>query len=170
MFARLVGIALAHIGRPTQSPNPYLTPSQTEARHQVERPFLRLLSERYKDAGERKAMAQHFMLYKEMTLFVIFAMVLGKDKGLHATVRTMLKARLSEGLPQEVISRRNERWRTMSEKFYESYTRTHDIAGTLEYVFWNSLPEGVARPEPIGGEQLKEIFEFCRVAVARETM
>lgn len=168
MAARLVDIALAHIGRPTQSPNPYMTPSQTDARHIAERPFLRLLSEVYKDAGKRKAMAQHFMLYKEMTLFVIFAMELGKDKGLHAAVRTMLKARLSEGLPQEVISRRNERWRTMSEKFYESYTRTHDMAGTLEYVFWSTLPEQLRQGDVFGGTHLRQIFMYTQKAVMQE--
>ena len=94
MAARLVNIALAHIGRPTASPNQYLTSELTEARHQVERPFLKLLAERFKDTETRKALSRHFMLYKEVTLFIIFAMLLSKDKALHAKVRTKLKERL----------------------------------------------------------------------------
>ena len=44
----LIDIGLAHIGRITARTNSYITPEQTQARHQAERPFLKLLSERYK--------------------------------------------------------------------------------------------------------------------------
>ena len=62
-------------------------------------------------------------------------------------------------------------WRELSEKFYESYTRTRDMAGTLEYVFWITLPEsvkGVGVDEYIGKDSLNSIFEYSRRAIAQE--
>ncbi|MBQ6664092.1 MAG: hypothetical protein IJM68_00750 [Synergistaceae bacterium] len=170
MAARLVNIGLAHIGRITQSSNPCLTPEQTEARHRVERPFLTLLADRYKDGATRKELARHFMVYKEMTLFMIYATVLKKDATLHAKVRTKLKGRLSLGLPTSVVRKRDELWRSLSEKFYESYTRTKDMGGTLEYVFWSTLPERLRLGDVFGGEYLKQIFEYSREAIVREAV
>ena len=108
------------------------------------------------------------MLYKEMTLFVIFAMLLGNNNTLHSLVRTKLKERLSDGLSDAVIRKRNELCRTMSEKFYECYSRTHDLAVTLEYVFWNTLPEQLKAGEFFGKECLVHIFQFCREAVTKD--
>ena len=82
-------------------------------------------------------------------------------------VRTKLKERLSEGLSQEVIKKRNELWRSLSERFYESYTRTKDMAGTLEYVFWSTLPEQLRLGEIFGGEYLKQIFEYSHKAIIK---
>ena len=112
------------------------------------------------------------MLYKEVTLFVILAMVLSKDKTLHAQVRTKLKERLSSGLPDTVIRKRNELWRTLSQNFYESYTRTHDLAATLDYVFWCVLPEklkGEDVTDLVGNGYLLQIFEYTREAIAQES-
>lgn len=104
----LIDIGLAHIGRITASYNPYITPKQTQARHQAERPFLKLLSERYTDANTRKNLARHFMLYKEVTLFIIFAAVLKNDKTLLSKIQSRQKVRLSLGLPSTAIASRNE--------------------------------------------------------------
>ncbi len=104
IVTRLVDTGLAHIGRITPTANPYLTPEQTEERHKVERPFLKLLSDRYRAEVDRKVLSQYFMIYKEMTLFIIYAMVLKSERMLHAQVRTKLK----ESLFRRVIRRREE--------------------------------------------------------------
>lgn len=167
----LIDVGLAHIGRITARTNPYITPEQTQARHNAERPFTKLLARRYTDANTRKALARHFMLYKEVTLFVIFAMVLKNDKPLHSKIQSRLKVRLSLGLPSKVIASRNEYWHRLSDKFSESYTRTKDLAGTLDYVFWSVLPEtlkGENIADLAGNGYLIQIFEYTRKAVVQE--
>ena len=167
----LIDIGLAHIGRITALDNPYITPEQTQSRHNVERPFLQMLSERYMDNDTRKALARHFMLYKEVTLFVIFAMVLKNDKPLLTKIHNRLKVLLSQGLPSKVIASRNEYWHKLSEKFHENYIRTHDLATTLDYVFWSVLPEnlkGEGFADLTGNGYLKQIFDYAREAIAQE--
>ena len=167
----LIDIGLAHIGRITASYNPYITSKQTQARHQAERPFLKLLSERYTDANTRKNLARHFMLYKEVTLFIIFATVLKNDKTLLSKIQSRLKVRLSLGLPSTVIASRNEYWRTLSDKFNERYTHTKDLAGTLDYVFWSILPEklkGEGFADLTGNGYLMQIFNYTREALTKE--
>lgn len=167
----LIDIGLAHIGRTTALDNPYITPEQTQARHNAERPFLKLLSERYTDAQTRKALSHHFMLYKEVTLFMIFASVLRNDKPLHTKVQRKLKIRLSLGLPSKVIVKCNDYRRKLSEKFYESYTRTKDLAGTLDYTFWSVLPErikGEDFADLVGNGYLMQIFNYTREAIAQK--
>ncbi len=164
----LIDIGLAHIGRTTALDNPYITPEQTQSRHNAERPFTKLLARRYTDANTRKALARHFMLYKEVTLFVIFAMGLKNDKPLHSKIQSRLKVRLSLGLPSKTIASRNEYWRKLSDKFNESYTRTKDLAGTLDYVFWSVLPEklkGEGFADLTGNGYLRDIFDYTREAV-----
>lgn len=164
----LIDIGLACIGHVTARDNPYITPEQTQSRHNVKRPFLSMLSERYTDKDTRKALARHFMLYKEVTLFMIFASVLRNDKPLHTKVQRKLKIRLSLGLPSKVIVKCNDYRRKLSEKFYESYTRTKDLAGTLDYVFWSVLPEklkGESFADLVGNGCLMQIFDYTRKAV-----
>ena len=167
----LIDIGLAHIGRITALDNLYITPEQTQSRHNVERPFLQMLSERYMDNNTRKTLARHFMLYKEVTLFVIFAMVLKNDKPLLTKIHNRLKVLLSQGLPSKVIASRNEYWHKLSEKFNESYIQTHDLATTLDYVFWSVLPEnlkGEGFADLTGNGYLKQIFDYAREAIAQE--
>ena len=90
---------------------------------------------------------------------------------LHLKIRSRLNVRLSLGLPPKVIEKRNDYWRKLSEKFHESYTRTHDLAGTLDYVFWSVLPErikGENIADLAGNGYLIQIFEYTREAVKRE--
>ena len=57
------------------------------------------------------------------------------------------------------------------EKFYESYKRTRDMAGTLEYVFWNTLPENVKGSwsmELDVNNNLLGIFNYCLKVIERE--
>ncbi len=61
--------------------------------------------------------------------------------------------------------KRNAMWRGMSGKFYDEYTRTQDIAMTLGYVFWRTLPESVEGNWQDGGEYLNEIYRYSYVAV-----
>ncbi len=167
----LIDIGLAHIGRVTARDNPYLTPEKTAERRNVERPFIKALSERYPDEQTRKALSRHFMLYKKFTLFVIFSLVLKRDKPLHAKVQSKLKVRLSLGLPSKVIAKRNEYWRKLSEKFFESYKQTKDIAGTLDYAFWSVLPESIngnGCAVLVKNVYLMRIFEYTKDAIAKE--
>lgn len=167
----LINIELAHIGRITTRTNPYITPKQTAERHNVERTFLKLLSKRYTDTETHKNLAIYFMVYKEVTLFVIFAMVLKNDKPLLAKIHSRLKVRLSLGLPSKVIAHHNQYWRKLSEKFNESYIQTHDLATTLDYVFWSVLPEnlkGEGFADLTGNGYLKQIFDYAREAIAQE--
>ena len=167
----LINIGLAHIGRITTRTNPYITPEQTAERHNVERPFLKLLSKRYTDTETHKNLAIYFMVYKEVTLFVIFAMVLKNDKPLLTKIHNRLKVLLSQGLPSKVIASRNEYWRKLSEKFNESYIQTHDLATTLDYVFWSVLPEKLKAEgfaDLTGNGCLKQIFDYTREAIAQE--
>ena len=111
------------------------------------------------------------MLYKEVTLFMIFASVLRNDKPLHTKVQRKLKIRLSLGLPSKVIVKCNDYRHKLSEKFYESYTRTKDLAGTLDYVFWSVLPEklkGESFADLVGNGCLMQIFNYTRNAVAQK--
>lgn len=167
----LIDIGLAHIGRVTIRDNPYIKPEKTAERRNVERPFIKTLYERYPDEQTRKALSRHFMLYKEFTLFVIFSMVLNKDKPLHSKIRSRLKVRLSQGLLSKVIAKRNEYWRKLSEKFFDSYKQTKDIAGTLDYAFWSVLPESVKGngfKDLIGNRYLMRIFEYTKDVVVKE--
>lgn len=167
----LINIGLAHIGRITTRINPYITPEQTAERHNVERPFLKLLSKRYTDTETHKNLAIYFMVYKEVTLFVIFAMVLKNDKPLLTKIHNRLKVLLSQGLPSKVIASRNEYWRKLSEKIHENYIRTHDLAGTLDYTFWSVLPEKLKAEgfaDLTGNGYLKQIFDYTREAIAQK--
>lgn len=167
----LIDIGLAHIGRVTARDNPYMTPEKTAECRNVERPFIKALSERYLDEQTRKALSRHFMLYKEFTLFVIFSLVLNKDKPLHAKVQSKLKGRLSLELPSKVIVKCNDYRRKLSEKFYESYTRTKDLAGTLDYTFWSVLPESIKGngcAVLVKNVYLIRIFEYTKDVIAKE--
>lgn len=167
----LIDIGLAHIGRTTALDNPYITPELTQARHNIERPFLKLLAEQYTDADTRKNLSRYFMLYKEVTLFMIFASVLKNDKPLHTKVQKKLKIRLSLGLPSKVITKCNNYRHKLSENFYESYTRTHDLAGTLNYTFWSILPErikGESLTDLVGNGCLMQIFDYTRKTLTQE--
>ena len=42
-----------------------------------------------------------------------------------------------------------------------------DMAGTLEYVFWSTLPERLRAGEVFGGECLKQIFEYSREVIIK---
>ena len=50
----------------------------------------------------------------------------------------------------------------------ESYTSTHNLLASLDYVFWNCLLEQLKREYVFGGEFLKDIFEYSREAIALE--
>ena len=95
---KLVNLGLACIGRKTKRTNLYLTPEREAERHRAEYTFLRQLAEKYRDAATRKVLAQHFMLFKEFCLFIIFSVVLKGDTELHTLVRTELTERLTEDL------------------------------------------------------------------------
>ena len=164
----LIDIGLAHIGRKTAYDNQYLTPELTAERHNIEHTFIQALAQTFTDEKTRSGLSRHFMLYKELTLFIVFNMVLKKDKELHTKIQSKLKEHLSLGLSADTLKKRNDYWRKLSQKFHESYTRTHDMAGTLEYTFWSILPESIKSKGIFGRENLYNIFLYIYNAVEQE--
>ena len=138
---KLVNLGLACIGRKTKRTNLYLTPEREAERHRAEYTFLRQLAEKYLDAATRKVLAQHFMLYKETCLFIIFSVVLKGDAELHSLVRTELTERLTEGLDILTKTRRKQYMYAFSKAFYDAYQRTHNMERTLSYTFWSVLAD-----------------------------
>lgn len=168
--AELTTTALALIGRPTLHDNEYLTPSMTQSRHEAERPFVKILSATYRTDAERKAMSRHFMLWKEFAVFVALSQVLKSDKTLLAQTQIMLKERLNEGLPSDVLKKRVEIMRVMSGIF----TADYKISGSLEQsflrTFRETLPDGLPElpdSESVGG-YLVGIYRFIYGRLKRE--
>ncbi len=149
--AELTATALALIGRPTLHENKYLTPAMTKSRHEAERPFLSSLAEKFPDKSERKYLSQHFMLWKELVLFLAFSRVLKSDKSLHTQIVAKLKGCLNEGLSVDVLKKRNEIFRAMSELFTETIKSTGKLSGALERSFWETLPDGMKERVFSGG-------------------
>ncbi len=164
----LVNIGLTHIGRKTKTANPCITPVQMEEHQSIERPFLKLLADSYKDEVTRKTLTQYFMLYKEMLLFLIYATMLKKNPVLHIEVKGKLKERMSEGLSQEAIKKRNDYWRELSMKFYEESKGTQNIGHVLEAVFWDKLPKKVNPIPKCGHDSLYTIFCYINKAIVHE--
>ena len=174
-MAELTAIGLASIGRKTHSLNRYLTVESTEERRRVERPFLRVIADKYRDEGQRKLLTRHFMLYKETTLFIIYASVLRADKQLHMQVQTELKKQLSLGLSAEVQKKRNDYWNRILRKFYDRYQQTGQTNDALNYSFWSVLSEEKPEYFPmesaaefLGNNFLYDIFRYSYEGVERE--
>lgn len=162
--SRLLDIGLAHIGRKTQTENPYITPELADERRTIERPFLTLLAERYKDERAQKTIAHYFAVYKEMTLFVIYELVLGNDSKLYAQVRTKLRERLLSGLTPQNINKHKTYWTDLSDKFHENYGTAQDIGITLAHTFWSAIKPNIT----VGADNLADIFEYTRKAIEQE--
>ncbi|MBQ7220753.1 MAG: hypothetical protein IJS28_07225 [Synergistaceae bacterium] len=135
--SQLVNLGLACIGRRSQYPNPYFTSAREAERHRAEYIFLRQLAGRYHDAEVRKVLAKHFMLFKEVCLYIAFSSLLKNDTELHIPVKEELNKRLTEGLGLASIVRRKDYMYAFSKAFYEEYKRTHDMAQALGYMFWS---------------------------------
>lgn len=169
----LIDIGLAHIGRTTALDNPYITPEQTEARKRVERPFLRVLADNYRDEQSRKILARHFMVYKEVSLFMAFAFILKRDKELHNTVRERLKELLSQGLLSEVRKKWDENVYRISRTFYDEYKQTRELSHALKAAFCETVPEyGAVTAERLSElcdkDEMQRIFMYSYDAVLRE--
>lgn len=169
----LIDTGLAHIGRKTYKANRYLTPEQTEARKRVERPFLRVLADNYRDEQSRKILARHFMVYKEVSLFMVFAFILKRDKELHNTVRERLKELLSQGLLSEVRKKWDENVYRISRTFYDEYKQTRELSHALKAAFCWTVPEdGAVTAERLSElcdkDEMQRIFMYSYDAVLRE--
>lgn len=136
---RLMNIGLASIGRKTKIMNKYMTAERIEMRRRTEYPFLKLIADKYKDENERKILSKHFMLFKEMCLFIAIGVILRAKKSEHERVKADLTHRLSDGLTVQVRSWRDEYWRTLTKNFYDSYTASDDIELSLSKSFWGTL-------------------------------
>ena len=169
---KLVDVGLSHIGRKTRKENAYLTPETEQERHAVERPFLRLLADRYRDAEQRKILSKHFAFFKEMCLFIVFSALLRQDIELHERVKAELKARLKAGMTALGWKHRNDYWSKLSKNFYDEYMRTKDMKSALSYSFCRTLGElnpDIPEMQNVSGEQYSEyifkIFKYSYSAV-----
>ena len=154
----LVNIGLAHIGRRTKRMNLYLTGELDKERRRVEYPFLKQLAAKYTDEQPRKALSKHFMLYKEMCLYILYSVILKGDKGLHDIVRAGLKERLSSGL--SVVSGKwiDDYVYMFSRAFYDEYRRSRNLSRTLSYTFWSVACEKY--PEIVNAGDLPELMSY----------
>ena len=172
---KLIEIGLARIGRKTTEPNEYLNSALDEERKAVERPFLRILANRYRTDEQRKILAKHFMLFKEMCLFISYHAILKDDAELHETVKTKLRKRLTAGMPPVSFSQRNRYWYELSKKFYEEYSRTQSMPDALTFSFWRTALEKYPSfvnvsdmPERESRESIFAIFEYIYRAIEAE--
>ena len=172
---KLLEIGLARIGRKTTEPNEYLNSALDAERKAVERPFLRILANRYRTDEQRKILAKHFMLFKEMCLFISYHAILKDDTELHETVKTKLKRRLTAGMPLNAMSLRNKYWYELSKKFYEEYSRSQSMPDALTFSFWRTAVEKYPSfvnvsdmPERESREAIFEIFEYSYRAIEAE--
>lgn len=173
--SELTDIGLALIGRKTTVPNKYLTTERTNERRNIERPFLRLLADRYRDETQRKILARHFMIYKEVTLFLAYSVILKGDKELHYSVRRKLNDCLSLGITPEALKKRNDCWRRISQKFNDEYKRTASMGNALTFSFWSTLAEDNTDwvthdtiNEMLANDSLHDIFRYSYKVVERE--
>ena len=135
------------------------------ARHEAERPFVKVLSSICHDEAERKAISRHFMLWKEFAVFVSLSQVLKVDKALLARTQIVLKERLNEGLSPDVLKKRGERMRVMSGAFTDEYKRSNSLEQSFLRSFMETLPEGLPElPDGVSvGSSLYGIYRFiCR--------
>lgn len=140
------------------------TPEREAKRHNAERHFLLQLAAKYKDPAARKVLAKHFMLYKEVCLFIIFATVLKNDQELHSLLKPELTKQLNEGLTMAAKVRRKEYMFAFSKAFYDEYQRT------LSFTFWSVLrdkhPQLVSELSELTG--LGAIYQYVYGEVKRE--
>ena len=138
---KLVAVGLAAIGRKTKRFNKYMTNERIETRRKAEYPFLKLLAEKYSDERHRKKLSKHFMLFKEMCLFIAYGAILRDNPQMHEEVKMELTRLLSKGLMEQVLEWRNEYWRLLTKNFYDNYQRTNQIGEALSNSFWGTLTE-----------------------------
>lgn len=158
LIYRLVNVGLSSIGRKTQEINVYINDDGKQKRRLVERPFLKQLATKYQDERQRKTLSKHFMLYKEMCLYVIYASVLKDDNGLHDLVKDELKERLSSGLSVASVKWRDDYVYKFSRAFYDEYRRSRDLSRTLSYTFWSVASEKY--PEIVRASELPELMQY----------
>lgn len=173
--SELIAVGLASIGRTTSLPNEYLTEAKTAERRNIERPFLRQLADKYRDEAHRKVLARRFMVYKETTLFIVYALVLKGDKELHDRVRQGLKEHLLLGVSTEAQKKRNDCWHRISRKFNDEYKKHREYGTALKFSFWSTLAE--EKPdwftlesvsEFLGNNMLHDVFMYSYKAVERK--
>ena len=173
--AKLIAIGLSRIGRKTSEPNSHLNSAIDEERKAIERPFLRILAQRYRTDEQRKTLAKHFMLFKEMCLFISYHAILRDDEELHEKVKTELRRTLTDGQPLNAKSLRNKYWYELSKNFYKAYSRSRNMPEALSYSFWRTLSEQHQEFEDVSGspelardKAIFEIFSYSYKAIEAE--
>ncbi len=132
-----------------------------------------MLADNYRDEQSRKTLARHFMVYKEVSLFMAFAFILKRDKELHNTVRERLKRLLSQGLLSEVRKKWDENVYRISRKFYDEYKQTKELGHALKSAFCWTVPEnGAVTAERLSElcdkDEMQRIFIYTYDALLRE--
>ena len=171
---RLMSIGLASIGRKTRMMNKYMTAEQIEMRRRIEYPFLKVLADRYKDEKQRKILSRHFMLFKEMCLFISLGVILRDKKREHERIKIDLTHRLSEGLTVQAREWRDDYWRILTKNFYDRYTENKDIGQSLSQSFWGTLsmkyPEILITEDIVmqSAVRIQEIFRYIYGSMMKE--
>ena len=136
---RLICIGLAHIGRKTKRENKYLTDEVIIERASIENPFLDLLIHKFTDDKQRKIIQDNFMLFKETCLYMIYDVILRKDKKLCERIKNELQTILSEELFSYGVHSRQEYSTIFSKKFSEAFKKIKDMNQSLRFAFWSTL-------------------------------
>ena len=110
---------------------------------------------------ERMILSKHFMLYKEVSLFIIYAILLKGDTKIHEKVKAELTGRLSYGVSEEELRQRDAYWYELSRKFYDEYMRTQNINVALNYCFWEVLKE--RNPEMVSASDVSNDYGLSRI-------
>ena len=156
LVGKLICVGLAHIGRKTKLKNKYITDESEAERYSVERPFLDLLSYKFKDDTKRETLRENFMLFKEAYLFLIYRALLKDNPGMQNKVKTMLRIMLSQNSTQTENNARKEYIELFSKRFSYAHKKTKSTKQSLRYAFWNIL--AVKYPDWINRDTVADIM------------
>ena len=164
---KLVCVGLAHIGRKTALKNKYITDESEAERYSIERPFLDLLSAKFKDDTQRGILRDNFMFFKEACLLLIYRVLLKNNPDIKTKAITMLQTLLSQNRTQADNQSRKEYLELFSKRFSYAYQKTKSTGKSLRYAFWNILaanyPDWVNREsvaDIMNNDYLLKIFRY----------
>lgn len=138
---RLVFLSLAFIGRKTCHENIYLSAWVEKERERTERPFLNLLVAKNMGEGKKKALLKLLMLFKEMSLFMMFTELLKDNYDLQGRIKSRLKFLLTENLTEHGLKHWEKCQYLFAKNFYETYAKSSDTELSLKYSFWITARE-----------------------------
>ena len=170
---KLVCVGLAHIGRKTALKNKYITDESETERYSIERPFLDLLSAKFKEDAQRNILQENFILFKGACLLLIYRTLLKNNPEMKANVITTLQTLLSQNRTQADNQSRKEYLELFQKRFSYAYQKTKSTGKSLRYAFWNILaanyPDWVNRESVaniMNNDYLLKIFRYSYDALA----